>query len=200
MTLLKQLSRLSLSTLVILALVAGIAIGIFFGEKVAFFDTLGTVFIKLLQMTVIPYIATSLMCGIGSMSREQAQGIAAKVGILTLFLWLLGFAVIFLTPLTFPHLESASFFSDTTLLPPKEVDYLDQYIPSNPFKSLSTTAIPAVVLFFGAIGVALINIKEKARLLEPLNTFSDALSRATKGVMRLIPIGVFASARQPPAP
>jgi Na+/H+-dicarboxylate symporter/ABC-type amino acid transport substrate-binding protein len=192
MDLLKQLSRLSLSTLVIVALVSGIATGIFFGEEVAFLETLGGAFIKLLQMTVIPYIATSLMSGIGSMSREQAKGIAVKVGIVTLLLWLMGFAVIFLTPFTFPHLESASFFSDTTLLPPKEVDYLDQYIPSNPFKSLSNTAIPAVVLFFGAVGVALIGTKEKERLLEPIQTFSDALSRATKGVMRLIPVGVFA--------
>ena len=183
---------MSLSTHVILALLSGIATGIFFGDRVAFLDTVGIAFIKLLQMTVIPYIATSLMLGIGSMSREQARGIAAKVGILALVLWLLGFAVIFMTPLMFPHLESASFFSDTTLLPQKEVDYLDQYIPANPFKSLSETAIPAVVLFFAAIGVALIGTKNKERLLGPLQTFSSALSRTTKGVMRMIPVGVFA--------
>jgi len=192
MNLIKRISSLSLSTHVIIALLSGIAIGLFFGERVAFLDTVGIAFIKLLQMTVIPYIATSLMLGIGSMSSEQAKGIAAKVGLLTLVMWLLGFAVIFLTPLTFPHLETASFFSDTTLLPQKEVDYLDLYIPSNPFKSLSDTAVPAVVLFFAAVGVALIGTKDKERLLAPLETFSAALSRATKAVMRLIPIGVFA--------
>src|SRR6185369_7311574 len=137
MNFIKRISSLSLSTHVIIALLSGIAIGLFFGERVAFLDTVGIAFIKLLQMTVIPYIATSLMLGIGSMSSEQAKGIAAKVGLLTLVMWLLGFAVIFLTPLTFPHLESAAFFSDTTLLPQKEVDYLDLYIPSNPFRSLS---------------------------------------------------------------
>ena len=189
MKLLKRISGLSLSTHVIIALLSGIATGLFFGERVAFLDTAGIAFIKLLQMTVIPYIATSLMLGIGSMNREQAKGIAAKVGMLTMVLWLLGFAVIFLTPLTFPHLETASFFSDTTLLPQKEVDYLDLYIPSNPFKSLSETAIPAVVLFFAAVGVALIGTKDKERLLAPLETFSAALSRATKAVMRLIPFG-----------
>lgn len=192
MNLLKRISGLSLSTHVIIALLSGIATGLFFGERVAFLDTVGIAFIKLLQMTVIPYIATSLMLGIGSMSGEQAKGIAAKVGMLTLVMWLLGFAVIFLTPLTFPHLESAAFFSDTTLLPQKEVDYLDLYIPSNPFRSLSDTAIPAVVLFFVAVGVALIGTKDKERLLAPLETFSAALSRATKAVMRMIPIGVFA--------
>jgi Na+/H+-dicarboxylate symporter/ABC-type amino acid transport substrate-binding protein len=192
MNLLKRLSNLSLSAHVILALLTGTATGLFFGDRVAFLDTVGIAFIKLLQMTVIPYIATSLMLGIGSMSSDQAKGIAAKVGLLTLVMWLIGFAVIFLTPLTFPHLETASFFSDTTLLPQKEVDYLDLYIPSNPFRSLSDTAIPAVVLFFAAVGVALIGTKDKERLLAPLETFSAALSRATKVVMRMIPIGVFA--------
>jgi len=192
MNLLKRLTHLSLSTHVIIALLSGIATGLFFGDRVAFLDTVGIVFIKLLQMTVIPYIATSLMLGIGSMSLEQAKGIAAKVGLLTMVMWLLGFAVIFLTPLTFPHLETASFFSDTTLLPQKEVNYLDLYIPANPFKSLSDTAVPAVVLFFAAVGVALIGTKDKERLLAPLETFSAALSRATKAVMRMIPIGVFA--------
>jgi Na+/H+-dicarboxylate symporter len=180
MNLLKRISSLSLSTHVIIALLSGIATGLFFGDRVAFLDTVGIAFIKLLQMTVIPYIATSLMLGIGSMSREQAKGIAAKVGMLTLVMWLLGFAVIFLTPLTFPHLQTAAFFSDTTLLPQKEVDYLDLYIPSNPFRSLA------------AVGVALIGTKDKERLLAPLETFSAALSRATKAVMRLIPFGVFA--------
>jgi ABC-type amino acid transport substrate-binding protein len=49
-----------------------------------------------------------------------------------------------------------------------------------------------VVLFFGAVGVALISIKDKERLLEPMQTFSNTLSRVTKGVMQLIPVGVFA--------
>ncbi|HEX9136242.1 MAG TPA: cation:dicarboxylase symporter family transporter, partial [Nitrospirota bacterium] len=189
---LKRLTSMSLASHVILALVTGIAIGVFFGDRVEFLETAGMVFIKLLQMTVIPYIATSLMLGIGSMSGEQARGVALKVGIVILVLWLLGFVVIFMTPLTFPHLETASFFSDTTLLPQKEVDYLDLYIPSNPFKSLSATAIPAVVLFFAAVGVAMIGTKNKERVLDPLQTFSSALSRTTKGIMRMIPLGVFA--------
>jgi Na+/H+-dicarboxylate symporter len=58
MNLLKRLASLSLSTHVIIALLSGITTGLFFGELVAFLDTVGIVFIKLLQMTVIPYIAT----------------------------------------------------------------------------------------------------------------------------------------------
>jgi Na+/H+-dicarboxylate symporter len=54
MNLLKRLSSLSLSTHVIIALLSGIAIGLFFGEQVAFLDAVGIAFMKLLQMTVIP--------------------------------------------------------------------------------------------------------------------------------------------------
>lgn len=45
---------MSLSTKVLIGLVAGVACGLFFGEYVGFLGVAGQAFILLLQMTVIP--------------------------------------------------------------------------------------------------------------------------------------------------
>ena len=74
---------------------------------------------------------------------------------------LFGAVVLFLTPLAFPPAESASFFSTSLVEPPKPVNFLDLYIPSNPFKSMADNVVPAVVLFCILCGVALIGIKDK---------------------------------------
>jgi len=53
--------RLGLAEQVLIGLVLGVAVGIFFGEMTAFLKIVGDAFIMLLQMTVIPYITISLI-------------------------------------------------------------------------------------------------------------------------------------------
>lgn len=55
--------RPSLSTSILIGLVSGIATGIFFGELCAPLQVVGDGFIKLLQMTILPYIVVSLILG-----------------------------------------------------------------------------------------------------------------------------------------
>ena len=111
----------------------GLVAGIFFGEYCAFLEIIGNAFIKLLQMTILPYITVSLILGIGGLTFEQAKLLAKKAGILLLLFWGISFAMVLLLPLSFPHWESAAFFSTSSVQAPKSVDFLSLYIPSNPF-------------------------------------------------------------------
>ena len=52
--------RLTLAGQVLLGLALGIAAGIVFGEMVGWLKVVGDVFVRLLQVTVIPYISLSL--------------------------------------------------------------------------------------------------------------------------------------------
>jgi hypothetical protein len=54
--------------------------------------------------------------------------------------------------------------------------------------------VPAVVLFSIVLGVALVGVPGKARLLEVLYVGRDAITRATRLVARLTPYGLFAIA------
>ena len=61
-------------------MILGLACGIFFGEYCEFLQIIGDAFIKLLQMTILPYIVVSLILGIGSLTYGQAKQMAAKAG------------------------------------------------------------------------------------------------------------------------
>ncbi len=188
----KKKKRFSLSTLILIGVVAGIFCGIFFGEYCGFLSIIGDGFIKLLQMTILPYIVVSLIAALGRLTMEQAKLLAIKAGTLMLLFWLITFGVILLIPLSFPTWESAAFFSTSLVQAVPKTDFLNLYIPSNPFFSLANNIVPAVVLFTILIGVALISIQKKSGFIDCMQTAADALVRVTGMVVQLTPIGVFA--------
>jgi Na+/H+-dicarboxylate symporter len=186
--------RVSLSTAILIGLTLGIVFGLVVGEYAAPLRIVGNAFIALLQMTVLPYIMVALVVSIGALSPQRAWQLAKKAGFLLLAFWALGIAIVLIIPLAFPDLTTASFFSTSLLEPPRQIDYLRLYIPSNPFNSMANSVIPAVVLFSIAIGIAVIGIKKKSVLIEPLSVLSDALTRVNAFVVKLTPAGVFALA------
>ena len=188
----KKKSRFSLSTNILIGMFLGIACGIFFGEEVAFMQVAGNAYIKLLQMTILPYILVSLVNGIGGLTHGQAKELAHKGGLLLLLFWGIAFAMILLIPLSFPVWESSAFFSTSLVETPPKVDFLSLYIPSNPFYSMANNVVPAVVLFSILLGVALMGIKDKDVLLKSLATLSQALVKITGMIVKLTPLGVFA--------
>ena len=187
------MGKVSLSTKIIIGTCLGIFCGLFWGEKVGWMEFVGSGYIKLLQMTILPYIIASLIVGIGSLTYSQAREVALKVGLLTLVIWLIGFGLFFAMPLVFPVMDSGAFFSSVLVEPPPAINYLEMYIPANPFNSMASNYIPAVVLFCLAIGVALIGVKkdDKEILLAPLRVVSQALAKVTNGIVTIMPYGVF---------
>jgi Na+/H+-dicarboxylate symporter len=173
---------------------AGIAVGLFFGEGAAVLVPLANAFVGLLQMTVLPYVTVSIVSSLGRLDYATAKALSARVGAVMLFVWAVVLIVIFLMPLAFPVVESASFFSTTLLDERPPFDFVALYVPSNPFNSLANNIVPAVVLFSVCVGIALIGLERRAVLLDVLQVVGDALARATRFIVRLTPIGLFAIA------
>ncbi|WP_144213118.1 cation:dicarboxylate symporter family transporter [Shewanella donghaensis] len=184
--------KISMSTWVLLSFAGGIIAGLFFGEMLAWMSVIGDAFIKLLQMTIIPYIIVSLISSLGSLTLEQAKSMGVKVGKLMLVIWFLGLISMYLIKYTFPDWQAGEFFSLTALQDPNSVNLLDLYIPSNPFFSLSNSYIPAIVLFCVATGIALISIKDKESLMRPLQLLGESFNKVTQSIVMLMPIGIFA--------
>lgn len=174
------------------ALVVGAATGLFAGEFVEPLRIVADGYVKLLQMTVLPYLMVSLISGLGGLSLAHARALAWRVGGLLLLLWAIALAAVFVFPLMFPPMESASFFSTTLVEDPQPFDLVNLYIPSNPFNSMANNVVPAVVVFSIVIGVALIGVERKERLLEVLGTMTAAMGRVNSFVASLTPYGLFA--------
>jgi Na+/H+-dicarboxylate symporter/ABC-type amino acid transport substrate-binding protein len=179
---------------ILIGLALGVATGLFLGEKAEPFQLIAEGYLRLLQMTVLPYVMVSLIGGIGSLDGARARRLFVRVGSLSLVLWALALGAVMLMPLVFPEIESASFFSTTLIEARPPLDFVALYIPSNPFHSLANNIVPAVVLFSIFLGVALIGIERKQGLLENLVLIERGLKRANQFAVALTPIGLFAIA------
>jgi Na+/H+-dicarboxylate symporter/ABC-type amino acid transport substrate-binding protein len=186
--------RFSPTAQITVGIACGIALGLIAGERTARLEAVADAYIKLLQMSVLPYATVSIVGGLGALDVAQARRLGKRVGLAMVLLWAVGFVAVLLFPLMLPPHQNASFFSTTLLIEREPFDFLNLYIPTNPFNSLANNVVPAVVLFSVIIGVALIGINDKAPLLAVLGVVRRAVAKTTGFVMALTPVGVFAIA------
>ena len=185
---------MSFSTKILVGLVSGVLLGLFLGEYAAVLKVAADGFVKLLQMSVLPYVTISIITSLGALNYDQAKTLGLRAGAVLVGLWCIALVFTFLIPLAFPEIEAASFFSTTLLQRPPPFNFVDLFIPSNPFHSLSNNIVPAVVLFSVLLGVALIGVARKQMLLDVFTVAKEALSTVTSFIVRLTPYGIFAIA------
>jgi Na+/H+-dicarboxylate symporter len=101
-------SRLSSSGKIYLGLFLGVVCGIFFGEMANWLQIVGDIFIKLLQITVIPYISLALITGIGELNYKEVLAHAIKGGGIYLLISIITLVIVMLIPLSFPDWLSSS--------------------------------------------------------------------------------------------
>jgi len=184
----------SSSTKILVGLASGAFVGLFLGEHAGVFKVVADGFVKLLQMMVLPYITISIISSLGTLGYDQVKTLGLRAGAVVIGLWCFALIFAFLMPLAFPETEMASFFSTTLVERRPLFNFVDLFIPSNPFYSLANNIVPAVVLFSVFIGVALVGVEHERALLDVFAVTKEALSKATKFVVSLTPYGIFAIA------
>ena len=185
---------MTLSGRIFVGLFAGIATGLFFGELVADLKIVGDIFIKLLQITVLPYIVVSLIAGFGRMELEQARRLAVRGGGVLLLIWAIALLMIFGASLAFPDMSAAGFFGTAAPMAQEPPDLMELYLPANIFYSLSQNLVPAVVLFSLLAGVAMITVEDKDSVLPIFDSMAAALAAINNLIVQLTPYGIFAVA------
>ena len=185
---------MTLSRRILVGLASGVVAGLFLGELAAPLGVVADGFVKLLQMTVLPYVTVSIVSSLGSLDLAQAKRLGRRVGAVIAGLWVVALSFALLFPLVFPAAETASFFTASLLEKPAPFDLVSLYVPSNPFHSLANNIVPGVVVFSVVLGVALIGVERKAVLLDVLSVLGTAIARVTRFVVGLTPYGVFALA------
>jgi len=192
MPLVRLYKKLSPFQRVIIALILGISTGVFVGEPAGQLEVIGDVYIRLLQMTVLPYVLVSIIGGLGRLDSNMASRIGLRAVKVIVIMWLSVMATLLLLPLAYPNWQTAGFFSTSMIAEPAAFNFVKLYIPSNIFASLSETIVPAVVLFSLLMGVALIQVKNKETLLTLTTNIGDSLMKVASYVAKLAPLGIFA--------
>ncbi len=182
--------NLSLSKKIYISTAIGFLVGMFFGDRCEVLNPVNTLFIKIFQITIIPYMVFSIVHSIGSLTTERAKIVGKKGGKVLLSLWAVSMIFAFGLQFSFPQLERSKFFRPENSLKGTGINFFDMFIPSNPFYSLANGYIPAIVIFCILIGMALIHQEHKSGIVKSAKIWASLMNSANKYIMSLLPLGV----------
>ncbi len=178
----------------------GAGIGLVFGESaVPWVGWMGTLFVRLLKMIIVPLIFTSIVSGVASVGGGRNLGrLGAKTVIYyiaTSFLAILiGLAVVNLVK---PGKDANIGGAQQAVVPDLETpsslaEIFYRMVPTNPIDAMASGQMLAIIFFAILVGVALTRIRERPRerLLEIVNAAFEAVLTITGWIIRLAPLGV----------
>ena len=196
----KEKKKLSLATKTFIGFGLGIVIGLVFGEKATIVKPLGTIFLNMIKMIVVPMVFFSITAGVASLGDLKKL---RNIGVKVVGLYALTSALCVGLGLIMANIINPGKGFDLTALSqstdyeaqamPSIIDTLIDMFPSNIFTSFTNTNMLQIIVFSVFLGVALIMMgKEGERLLAGVQSCANAMYKNTAIVMEFSPIGVCA--------
>jgi Na+/H+-dicarboxylate symporter len=212
-------SRPSLSTSVLVALGAGLLLGLLLSRAgvtttervVVYVEPFGTLFVNAIRMTVIPLVTSLVIVGIAAADRSHIARLGTRAMLVAIgFLGLSGLLGAIVAPLAFSRITidpaaiaalraratlamSTSTAVDATKRPAAS-QWLIDLVPANPIRAAADGAMLPLIVFAVAFGLALLSVAPERR--DPVVRFfhgvADAMLRLVRWVLLLAPLGVFA--------
>ena len=205
------LKKIKLHTKIFIGLILGVVVGLVFGEKAMIIEPVGTIFLRLITMIVVPLVLVSLMLGTASLGDIRKLG---RIGFKTIAYFTittmiaisigLGLANI-VKPGTglnkevkaelYKSYESRAQVSIQRMEEkPSLKNILINIVPTNPVKALIDGNMLQVIflgLLFGLI-LTLIKKEKSDLLIKFLDGVNDVIIQVVHIAMRLAPYGVLA--------
>ncbi len=186
---------------ILLAMLAGIAAGLVGGHDfVPYVGWLGTLFIKLLKMIIVPLVLTSIVSGVASVGggRDLGRLFGKTLGYYVLTSLLAALTGLVLVNLIRPGVGASFTGVESKQLPQLEtpssaIDLLLDIVPENFFAAAAKPDMLAVIFFCILLGMTIATLPEKPRgLLTGLfGAGFQAMMKLTGGIIKFAPIGVF---------
>jgi Na+/H+-dicarboxylate symporter len=201
---------------VLAALVVGLVLGITASlsessvllSLVAVIEPIGTIFLRAIQMTVVPLVMASLIVGIAggsdaaALPRLGARALALFVALVSLAAVLTAaiaaplFARMQVDPTTIAALLGDAAATGGEASVPGLSEWVVSLVPANPIAAAADGAMLPLIVFTLALGAALTRLPPESRT--PVVAFfrgvADAMLELVRLVLRLAPVGVFALA------
>jgi len=187
----------------LLGMVAAITGSEFLTAVAVGIEPIGTAFVNLLKMVVIPLIVVIIFVGVGNLGDLRRLG---QLGTLTLLFFavtsaigvLIGMGVMQLM-LPMANEAAAQAITPESAVPPELpgiVEFLLSLIPSNPFQAAAEGALLPLIVFTILVAAATGALPERERdiLLALAQAVSAALVKLVHWILLLAPVGVFALA------
>ena len=204
-----RFGRLSMGWQIMIGLALGIICGLIFYQNksaITVMQSLGTIFIRLIQMIVMPIVVSCLTVGIANIGDIKKLG---RIGGKTLIYFEVLTTVALILGIVMANVTHPGSFIDIHKLHATDISqYMStaksaehnsgfwplilSIIPTNIFKSMSDGDMMPVILFSVLFGLGIAAVGEKAKILiDVLNAVSEVMFKVTNWVMKFAPIGVF---------
>ena len=212
------MTRPSLSTRVLLALIAGLLFGLVLSRASAstiervltYVEPFGTLFVNAIRMTVVPLVVSLVVVGIAGADTTQIARMGYRALLIAVvFLCLSGLVGAIIAPPVFARLSieptavlalrarAASAFgatADAAHRTPTVLQWIVDLVPANPVRAAADGAMLPLIVFAVVFGLALLRIGAEHR--DPVVRFfrgvGDAMLRIVRWILLLAPLGVFA--------
>jgi Na+/H+-dicarboxylate symporter len=179
------------------ALVLGAIAGLLWGEGAVQIKWIGDLFVRLIQMAVVPLVFITIVAGVVGLEDPRRLG---SIGIKTLFLYLVTALLAIGVGLTMGSLVQPGLGVDFAQAVPREVEaaqpfagLLESIVPTNPVAALANSQMLAIIFFALIFGAGLLAAGEKGKpLADVFNAGAEAILKVVGFVMEVAPFGVFA--------
>ena len=187
------MSKKYLPLFVLIGAVAGVTIGLLSPEFADVISPLGQIYIRLMEVVVLPYIIASLVLGLGRLTPTLSWRLFQKSWAIYVLLWLFIFVVLVAISGTVPLVGQSvvvDFSGAGAATDNRSV--IDLLIPDNFFAALNQNYIPAVVLMAIIYGVSVQNIDKRGAFLDVLALIRTASVTIWGWVVLIAPFGICA--------
>jgi Na+/H+-dicarboxylate symporter len=190
-------SGLSLWKKILVGMVLGVVVGAIMGPDAEMLKPIGTLFINLIKMLIVPLVFCSLVVGVTSMQDTRKMG---RVGLKSVVLYLGTTAVAISIGLALATLftpgEGLNMVASESAAAAKEAPTLVQtllnMVPRNPIGALAAGNILQIIVFALGLGIALTMCGEKAEpAVKLFESLAEGMYKLTELVMKFAPYGVF---------
>lgn len=193
--------KISLVTKIMLGLILGVIVGLFFtsSPKIAtnYIKPIGTLFLNLIKMTIVPLVFSSLVVGAASVGDIKKLG---RIGGKTMIYFFVTTAIAIIIGLILANIfkpgVGVALVAGTqqkVTEAPSLVQTLLDIIPTNPVDALAKGNMLQIIFFAVFTGVAAVYIGEKGEsYLKFCDSLAEIMYKLTEMIMNLAPYGVFA--------
>ena len=203
----KKYTEISILKRIVTAMILGIAAGLIFKENIKVIEPLGTAFMRLLMMVVVPIVFTTTVVGAASIAPSRIGRIGLKGLCYYLFTTTIAISLgVFGANLVKPGqgmVFAASTGSETVAKIPQlsAADFVLRIIPSNPFEALTNGDILPILFFSFLIGMGLSALRAHAKDEKHIHVtavynfccgFAEILFSIIRWIIEYAPIGIFA--------
>ncbi|MGE7772173.1 dicarboxylate/amino acid:cation symporter [Viridibacillus arvi] len=195
---LKWWKKKNLFIQVAIGAVIGIIIGLVFGQQAGYLKPIGDIFIRFLQMLIVPLTFFVLIDGItnlpGMKSLKSIGGLTFLYYSLTTILAAsIGIGVALIMN---PGKNAQGLLTGGKEIEPQEFSFIDnivEWVPNNIIAGMAETNMLQIIIVAVIIGVALLSLGEKVSGMKKLiNEGAILMLKITDIIMMLAPIGILA--------